>query len=165
VANFSFACTSLSCGFDASSTSAQPNASYGWVWGDGSANGAGKTPTHSYAQAGNYPVTLTVSDAGGTSGKTSTVSVSSPPAGNQPPVARPVANCSGMTCTFDARASTDDVGVVGYEWHPGGPSIISTQAVWTMTFTGAKTRTWTLTVRDAGGLSHTQSVTFSVPAP
>ena len=77
----------------------------------------------------------------------------------------PVVSCSGYTCTFDGSGSTDDNGIVTYEWRPAGPSVISTEAVWSMTFTAGRTRTWTLTVIDGTGQSDVESVTFTVPAP
>jgi DNA-binding beta-propeller fold protein YncE len=57
--------------FDGSASSAAPGQSvarYGWDFGDGTslANG-GATPTHTYATAGNYTVTLTVTDDAGCS--------------------------------------------------------------------------------------------------
>ncbi len=157
VANFTFNCTNLSCSFDGSSSTAQPNATYSWVWGDGTPNGSGQTATHSFAAAGTYNVTLTVTDAGGSNSRTQAVSVTTPPPGNQPPVAVPAVSCVGMTCTFDGTGSTDDVGVVAYEWRNAQGAIMSTQAVFTWTFEQARTRTWSLTVRDGGGLSHTVS--------
>jgi PKD repeat protein len=164
VASFTFGCTYLSCTFDGSGSTAQSNATYTWSWGDGTPNGSGATASHSFGAAGNFDVTLTVNDAGGSNSQTRQVSVSAPPV-NQAPVARPSVTCHLMTCTFDGTASTDDTGIVAYEWYPGGPSIISTQPVFTFTFSAGKTRTWSLTVRDAGGLSHSASVTFTTPAP
>ena len=165
VASFTFSCTYLSCSFDGSGSTAQSNATYSWAWGDGAANGNGKTASHSFAAAASYNVTLTVSDAGGSNSRLQAVTVTAPPPGNQPPVSRPAVTCTGMTCTFDGRGSTDDVGITAYEWYPGGPSIISAQPVFTFTFSAGRTRTWSLTVRDGGGLSSTASVTFTTPAP
>lgn len=54
--------------------------SYAWSWGDGSSTGAATSPTatHSFANAGNYQVSLTVTDAlGFTSTVTREVSVGS----------------------------------------------------------------------------------------
>lgn len=60
-------------------------ASYAWTYGDG-ASGTGATSSHTYAAAGSYPVTLTVTDDGGAKGTvTKTVTVTAPaPAPAQP---------------------------------------------------------------------------------
>ncbi|MEQ1690066.1 MAG: PKD domain-containing protein [Gemmatimonas sp.] len=162
VANYAFTCTNLSCSFDAASSTAQPNATYAWAWGDGTANGAGKTATHVFGAGGTYNVILTVNDAGGSNSRTRAVTVTAAPA-NQAPVAVVLVSCNGLTCTFDGRGSTDDAGIVAYEWRDGEPTPVSTQAIWTKTLKLSGTRTWTLTVRDAGGLSSTKSFTFTAP--
>ena len=166
VASFTSSCnnTTRVCSFNGTgSTDDVGIVSYGWAFGDGT-TGTGPTPSHTYAAAGSYQVRLTVTDGGGlTSSLTKTVTLSS--GTNQAPVARPTVTCSGMTCTFDGRGSTDDVGITAYEWYPGGPSIISSQPVFAFTFSAGRTRTWSLTVRDGGGLSSSASVTFTVPAP
>jgi PKD repeat protein len=126
VANFTFNCTGLNCSFDASGSTAQPNATYGWAWGDGTANGSGKTTTHGFAAAGTFSVVLTVSDAGGSNSRTQAVTVTVP-GPNSPPVAVAVVTCSVLTCSFDARNSTDDVGITAYEWYGAEGTIASTQ--------------------------------------
>ncbi|MDH7511307.1 MAG: PKD domain-containing protein, partial [Methanolinea sp.] len=52
-----------------------------WNFGDGSANATTQNPTHTYSAAGNYTVTLTVSNSYGSSTirKTNYISVSNPP--------------------------------------------------------------------------------------
>ncbi|NAS25162.1 PKD domain-containing protein [Herbidospora sp. NEAU-GS84] len=62
-ASFTSTCTNLECSFDASA-SADADGSidgYAWDFGDGQ-TGTGATPTHTYPAAGDYPVTLTVTD-------------------------------------------------------------------------------------------------------
>lgn len=62
-AAFTASCSGLVCSFDASGSS-DPDGntlSYAWDFGDGS-NGTGRTPSHTYATAGQRSVTLTVSD-------------------------------------------------------------------------------------------------------
>ncbi len=67
-ASFTYGCTDLSCGFDASGSSDPDGtiASYSWDFGDGN-SGTGVTPTHDYATDSVYTVVLTVTDDGGAS--------------------------------------------------------------------------------------------------
>ena len=75
VANFTAACTGLVCQFNGSgSTDADGSiASYAWTFGDGR-TGTGAQTSNSYAAAGSFNVTLTVTDdRGATATKTTTV--------------------------------------------------------------------------------------------
>jgi PKD repeat protein len=81
VASFTASCPGLTCSFDAraSSDADGPIASYAWSFGDG-ITGTGPTASHSYAAAGSYSVTLTVTDAAGTSAQTTrNVAPTAPP--------------------------------------------------------------------------------------
>lgn len=61
-ASFNSDCSQLSCSFDASGSSAGHGiASYQWQFGDGQ-TASGAVVSHSFADYGNYTVTLTVSD-------------------------------------------------------------------------------------------------------
>ncbi|MFN8573816.1 MAG: hypothetical protein U0132_17295 [Gemmatimonadaceae bacterium] len=85
------------------------------------------------------------------------------PAGNQPPVAVPLVTCvPGRRCTFDARGSTDDQGIVAYEWRNAKGALLSTQPLISKVFPSAQTVAGSLTVRDAGGLSDTKNFTFTI---
>jgi PKD repeat protein len=79
-ASFTFACTDLACNFDGASSS-DPDGSiagYAWNFGDG-ATATGMTATHTYAAAGTYSVTLTVTDdLGATGSANQSVSVTAP---------------------------------------------------------------------------------------
>ena len=84
VADFTQTCTDLDCSFDASASSDSDGtiASYAWDFGDSSAAGSGKSPTHSYSAAGTYSVKLTVIDNdGATDSKTASVTVTAAAAG------------------------------------------------------------------------------------
>jgi uncharacterized repeat protein (TIGR02543 family) len=66
-ASFTLICTSLACNFDATGSSDPDNgiASFAWNFGDGTSGSGSKPPTHTYAKAGSYTVTLTVTDNAG----------------------------------------------------------------------------------------------------
>ena len=81
VANFTASCTDLSCNFDGTGSSDPDGtiASYAWTFGDQS-SGTGSTPNHSYAAAGSFSVTLTVTDDdGATAFVTKSVTPANPP--------------------------------------------------------------------------------------
>ena len=163
-AAFTSTCTGLSCAFNGTgSTDDVGVTSYSWNFGDGS-TGSGATPSHSYAAAGTYSVTLTVSDAGALTNSVSHPVTATSGGANQPPVAVAVVTCvPGRVCTLDGRGSTDDQGVTSYLWRTASGKVGSTLAVFTMTFdASAGTRTWSLTVTDAAGLTDTKPVTFTV---
>jgi PKD repeat protein len=82
VAAFTSSATGLAVAFDGSGSS-DPGGTisgYAWDFGDGT-SGTGQTAAHTYAGAGNYAVTLTVTDNAGATGSVSrTVTVTAPPA-------------------------------------------------------------------------------------
>lgn len=100
---------------------------HAWSFGDGTRD-RGRQVTHAWAQAGTYPVTLTVTDARGRSDETSlTVTVGTP---NRAPDASLVATTPegdpideatvGTTVLFTAEASTDPDGdPLTYDWRLG----------------------------------------------
>jgi len=110
------------------SASEDPNGdalTYSWNFGDGS-SGSGVNPTHTYAAAGNYTVTLTVSDSQLESAPvTTTAEIAIPPA-NRAPVADPGGPYSGETgaeIRFDGSASSDPDGdSLTYAWNFGDGS-------------------------------------------
>ena len=113
---FSAFCNSLTCTFDGSNSRGGSGALVSWSWsfGDGT-SGVGQAPTHTYAVGGNYPVTLTVTDVYNVSASlTQTVTVTGPP-----PVASFLFTCSGLTCSFDASATTGGNPITTYAWSFG----------------------------------------------
>lgn len=81
-ASFTNACTNLACTFTDASTDADGTVTgWSWTFGDGTTASA-QNPAHTYAAAGSYTVTLTVTDNAGATGTTSrTVTVSAPASG------------------------------------------------------------------------------------
>lgn len=82
-AAFTSSCVELSCSFDASGSSDPDGSivSYAWDFGDG-ATATTRVSSRTYAAAGNYPVTLTVTDNDGASrGTTQTVIATQAPTG------------------------------------------------------------------------------------
>jgi PKD repeat protein len=80
LAAFTFACTDLACNFDGTNSSDPDGSivSYAWDFGDG-ATASGMTATHTYAAAGTYSVTLTVTDdLGATGSANQSVTVTAP---------------------------------------------------------------------------------------
>ena len=135
--------------------------SYGWDFGDG-ANSTGPSPNHTYTEAGNYTVTLTVTDNDGDEGSdTVQVSVTVP---NQPPVAGFEAQCTGLSCTFDASGSDDpDGAIASYAWTFGDGGTGSGVSPG-HTYGSAGTRTVELTVTDDDGGTDTFSRDVTVSA-
>ena len=85
---------------------------------------------------------------------------------DNPPVASFTYSCSGLTCSFDGRASTDDNGITAYNWTFGDGTTGSGATV-SKTYSAAGTYSVTLTVRDTANQtnSQTKSVTVSSGAP
>jgi subtilisin family serine protease len=84
--------------------------------------------------------------------------------GNQAPVARFTTTCNtSHSCTFDASNSTDDVGVVAFEWKRASGVVIGTTKAINFTFSTGGSKTITLKVTDVGGLTGTITKTINVP--
>jgi PKD repeat protein len=81
----SIVCTATHCDYTDASTDPNGNStidSYAWLFGDGEGSSA-KNPSHDYAAAKDYTVTLTVTDDHGASDATSqTITVDAPPSGS-----------------------------------------------------------------------------------
>ena len=166
IAAFTYSCTGLNCSFDSggSTNGGTPITYHIWDFGDGqqSPNNLVASPTHTYAQPGTYTVKLEVwgSSKSERAIVSQQVTVSAAQPQNQPPVANFTFSCSDLTCSFDATSSTDDRGIVSYEWDLNKyPGPFASGATVTATYPHAGTRNVTLTVRDAEGL--TSSITKS----
>ncbi len=143
-AAFTSSCTALTCGF--TSTSSDPDGSisaYSWNFGDGVTSTA-QNPPHTFAAAGTYTVTLTVTDnQGATNSVSHSVTVAT---GNQPPVASFTSSCSGLTCVFTSTSSDADGSISAYNWTFGdGGSSTAQNPAYTYATRGLYTVTLTVT--------------------
>ena len=163
-ANFTFSCSALTCSF--TSTSSDPDgsiASYSWTFGDGGTSTA-QNPSHSYAAAGSYTVSLRVTDNQGAQSTTTskTVTVTAP---NQPPTANFTSSCSGLTCSFTSTSSDPDGSIASYSW-TFGDGATSTAQNPSHTYAAGGSYTVGLRVTDnQGAQSTTTSKTVTVTAP
>jgi len=131
----------------ASSDPEGPIASYAWDFGDSTASGSGAQPSHPYAAAGTYQVTLTVTDgAGATHAVTAPVTVTAPPPGPVEFVtdtfSRSVSNGLGSADTGGAWSTTGTLANYAVANGTGSmtlPTAGTTRTAWL----GATTRTST----------------------
>lgn len=135
----------------------QPIQSYQWNFGDGQ-TGTGQDVSHTYVNAGDYTVTLTVSAGGDcTAQKTQTVSV----------YAVPVANAGhDQTVLYNGTAqlqgSAGVSGTFNYHWEPAD-KVVNPNAQNTQTVGMVESTTFTLTVtHPQGDCSSTDQVSVLV---
>lgn len=88
---------------------------------------------------------------------------------DEPPVARIVASATSgeapMNVVFDATSSSDDQGIVSYEWQFSDAASSSGVDVVERNYPVAGLHNVTLTVTDTAGQSHSSSVTIDVSEP
>jgi serine protease len=139
--------------------------SYSWSFDDGS-SASGPTATNTYDSAGEYTVSVTVTDDDDATDKAqSAVTVTEP---NQGPSASLAADASkapvDADVTFDASASSDPDGSIdAYAWRVDGESVEeTTEPMFTYAFESAGERTVAVTVTDDDGATATDSVTVQV---
>jgi len=135
-ADFSNTCTGLACDFDDNSSDADGTvAAWEWTFGDGSSSSV-QNPSHAFAVAGTFRVTLIVTDNDGA--RTTVwqdVAVSEvppppppppPPPANQAPSAGFSANCARLACGFADASQDPDGSISKWEWVFGdGTSAVS----------------------------------------
>ena len=146
-----------------------PLSSYNWSFGDGQSSSLAN-PSHTYQTAGNYTVTLTVTDNEGATGSaTSSATITSP--SNTSPNAvianGPFNAETGQAISFSSSGSNDpDGSIASYSWN-FGDGTTSSSATPSKTYTSAGSYTVSLTVTDNDGATGTatDSVTITAPPP
>jgi len=136
--------------------------SYTWMFMDMTPQTlTGVNPTYTFTIPGVYTVTLTVRDAAGNYATDTTLitvlDVTAPiaDAGDNQAVTE------GTPINLSAGDSSDNVGIVSYEWD-FGDGTHETGETATHTYTGPGNYTVTLTVKDAAGNSETDSINITV---
>jgi len=153
VPSFTASCSALTCTFTDTSTGPDyPIAYWFWLYSDGSYDWGVRNPTHTFAAAGTYPVTLEVSDGYHSASVVQSVTVSP----WLPPVASFTVSCSGMSCSF-ADTSVDPDGSIASRAWSFGDGTTSTLANPSHVYGVGGSYTVTLTVTDIQGLTSTTS--------
>ena len=159
VANFTWNCVGLACTFQDASTDDIRIAFRSWSFGDGFSVGNIVTPAHTFAAAGTYAVTITVTDGIGQS-DSSTRSVV---VNDLPPTARFTSSCTRAVCTFDGRSSSDEWAIDSYAWDVGTkPGTTASGATVTVDYRRSGSFTVRLTVRDRAGQASSVIQTITI---
>jgi serine protease len=123
-----------------------------WDFGDGSTS-SDTDPTHVYAVANTYTVTLRVTDNGDASRSVSSSVIVASTDNRKPTAAFTAPSCTaGAPCRFDDASTDSDGTVVSRQWEFGSGTS-SNEANPSHTFEAAGTYTVTLTVTDDSGAS------------
>jgi len=159
-ADFTSTAADLVASFDGTGSTAAAGRTitgYAWSFGDGS-TGSGATASHTYATAGTYQVTLTVTDNGGlTSSVIQPITVS---AANQAPVASFTSTVSGLTTNVNASGSSDtDGSIASYSWNWGDGTAAGSGVTATHRYAAPGTYQVTVTVTDDDGAATTSAPT------
>lgn len=152
-------------------TPAATISAYDWNFGDNSAGSGAKT-THSYATAGNYTVTLKITDStGATATATHALMVN---ATTPPPTTLPTAKflitpspaTAGVAVSFDGGASTTpNTSISSYSWNFGDGTALGTGKTTMHTYGAANTYSVKLTVTDNTGATNSATQSLVVNAP
>jgi PKD repeat protein len=120
-AEFEVSCQDLRCTFvDRSTDNDGTLASWSWDFGDGSSSSE-RNPSHTYASAGQYGVTLRVTDDDGAADTRSHPANPTAPAPdpNDPPHAEFEVTCQDLRCTFVDRSTDNDGTLASWSWNFG----------------------------------------------
>ncbi|MCU1478501.1 MAG: hypothetical protein JWQ64_3194 [Subtercola sp.] len=168
-ASFTQTVSNLSVAFNGSASADSDGsiAGYAWNFGDGG-TATTVSPTHVYAAAGTYTVTLTVTDNQGATGVFSQSVTAVAPHVNVAPTASFTNSIDHLVLSVDGSGSSDSDGTVaGYLWNFGDGGTATT-ATATHTYAAAGTYQVKLTVTDnngATGTSTTPVTAVAAPPP
>lgn len=134
-------------------------------FGDGAVvNGA--NASHTYAAAGQYTVTATVTDSGRLTSTSATTVTVSAPAPNQPPVAKlavtPTSGNAPLTVSASTAGSSDPDGSIASTSIDFGDGTVVNAASGSHTYNVAGNYTVKATVTDNGGLGTTETAAVAV---
>ena len=141
-----------------STSTGQGITSFQWNFGDGQ-TGSGQSVSHTYAQAGSYQVTLTVTADGQCNDQmTQTVPVYASPVASA--TAQPNTVMYGGTSTLTANAGA--TGSFNFHWEPAN-MVVNPNAQTTQTVALQNSQTYTVTVTNPqGGCNSSAQVTVSI---
>lgn len=159
--NYTSVCKGTPTQFTSTSTTnpSGQQMTYRWNFGDGGTSSE-QNPSHTYAQAGNYNVTLTTTTGGGacSSQKQQTV----------PVYAAPIASASALPNvvmyggTSQLSASAGTAGTFNFHWEPAN-KVVNPNSQNTATIGLQATTTFTVTITNPqGGCSSSAQVTVSI---
>ncbi len=157
----------LEVNFTGSASGGTPPYSYSWDFGDG-ASSSSQNPAHTYAAAGTYPVSLTVTDSSSDSATDSHLSVEvlAPGCSLTCSAVVPSTAETGQAVSFSGSATASGCsGTPVYDWDFGDGSAHESGSSPTHVYGTAGTYTWTLTVTVSGASPCTQSGTLTVTEP
>ena len=146
----------------------EDNITYRWDFGDGGAQ-FGRVVSHTYREADEYTVTVTATDErGGSATTTLEIQVEDPP-GNQAPTVEALADPASGPAPLRVRLSSaprdmEDGRNLLVTWNFGDNTSGGGEEV-SHTYTAPGTYTATVTVRDTGGLTATDTVQIQVTGP
>jgi PKD repeat protein len=150
LASFAATCTDLGCSFtDQSSDSDGTLSAWSWNFGDGSTSSL-RHPSHVYASAGTYTVSLTVRDDTDLSASSSSQVITFDPP--SPPSAYFTFVCANLECDFTDESTDWDSSIVSWSWN-FGDGATSQQRNPRHLFADAGNHGVTLTVTDSTSLS------------
>ncbi len=162
-AEFIADCDALSCIFDGGSSSDPDGSITSWGWQIDGEETTGVSTEHTFVEAGEFEVVLTVmDDEGASQSGTEMVSVTVP---NEKPQAKFSTACVENACTFNAGASSDNDGsIVDWAWNFGDGSSASDKSVeHSYAKAGSYSVSLTVTDDDQATDSSAHTVTLSMP--